>query len=101
VTDLSGSGLGFSSERAEQIGTKLRFKLILPVLPFNDMSIDGVVIHSEQNGWDEDSSPLYDIGLEYSQIKEADQESVFRFIVKRERKIRLEQRKQEKKAQKK
>ncbi len=92
VHDLSGSGLGLSSERAEQVGTKLRFKLILPVLPFNEMSIEGEVIHSEQKGWNEDSTPKYEIGVKYIEIKEDDRESIFRFIVKRERTIRLEQR---------
>ncbi len=95
ITDLSGSGLGFSSERAEQVGIKLRFKLILPVLPFNEMSIDGEVIHSEQQGWNEDSTPKYEVGAKYTDIKEADRESIFRFIVKRERKIRSEQRERE------
>lgn len=92
LSDLSGSGLCFSSERAEQVGTKLRLRLILPVLPFNEMSIDGTVIHSKQQGWNEDATPKYNIGVEYAEIKEDDREAIFRFIVKRERKLRLEQR---------
>ncbi len=94
VNDLSGSGLGFSSERAEAVGTKLQFKLILPVLPFSEMHIDGTVIRSVEKGCNEDSTLKYEIGLEYSEIRAADREAIFRFIVKRERQIRLEKRAQ-------
>lgn len=92
MSDLSGAGLGFSSEKSEAVGTKLQFKLILPVLPFKEMILDGVVVHSAQKGYNEDSTPKHEIGIEYSEIKEVDHEAIFRFIVKRERQIRLEQR---------
>lgn len=93
MVDLSGSGMRFSSHRKEEARTLLQFRLILPILPFKEMTFNGEVVHLRKKKR-EDTSPRYEIGVEYSDIKETDRESLFRYIVKRERQIRYDQREQ-------
>lgn len=95
MVDLSASGMRFFSDRQEPTGSKIQFRFILPILPFKEMTIDGEVIHSRQKGNDEDSSSQFEIGVEFSDMKESDQESLFSYVIKRERQIRYEQNEQD------
>ncbi len=92
MVDLSGSGMKFSSHRKEPVRTMLQFRLILPVLPFKEMTFNGEVVHLREQRTDEAAAPQFEIGVEYADIKESDRETLFSYIVKRERQLRHEQR---------
>ena len=94
MVDLSGSGLKFSSHRKEGVRTLLQFRLILPILPFKEIIFNGEVVHLKEKKRADQPFFQYEIGVEYSDIKESDRESLFAYIVKRERQIRYEQREQ-------
>lgn len=94
MVDLSASGMRFSSQRKEAVHTRLQFKFLLPILPFKEMTLNGEVVHLKERRT-KNSTPIYEIGVEFSRIDPSDQESLFSYVVKRELQIRHEQREKE------
>jgi len=92
MVDLSATGMRFSSHKKEEIHTRLQFQFLLPILPFKEMTIDGEVIHLKEKINKQTSSPDYEIGVAFSEIKPVDQDSLFSYILKREMQLRHEER---------
>ena len=95
MVDLSASGMRFSSTRKEPIGAKLEFQFFLPILPFKEMIIEGEILRSREKKFDVGLSSPFEMAAEFKGVRETDQDALFRYIVKRERQIRHEQRDQE------
>ncbi len=95
MVDLSGSGMRFSSQKKEDIRTRLQFKFLLPVLPFKEMTLEAEVVHLKEKTDAKKNAHYYEVGVEFFNIKPADQEALFSYVVKRELQIRHEQREQD------
>jgi len=93
MVDLSASGMRFSSCRKEAVGAHLEFQLFLPILPFKEMLLEGEVLRSGERGpvFGEEATSPYEMAVEFKEMRESDQEALFRYIIKRERQIRHEQ----------
>ncbi len=96
VVDLSASGARFSSHEQMALGSKIQVRFFLPVLPFNEMVIDGVVCRSRQKESHKSLPAKFDLGVEFTNVKVLDQETIFRYVIKRERQILLAQHEKEK-----
>ncbi|MFQ5598213.1 MAG: PilZ domain-containing protein [Nitrospiria bacterium] len=95
MVNLSASGMRFHTDKQESPGTRLEFRIILPILPFKEMTLIAEVIHIKQKTSKKNNIPQFEVGIKFLDLKHADQESLFSYIVKRERQIRHAQHKQE------
>jgi len=95
MIDLSGDGMRFSSYEQAAVGAILQFRFFLPLLPFKEMVIEGVVNRIRQRAVEEDSTPLFEMGVQFVNPKASDQETIFRYVAKRERQLLHEQRERE------
>ncbi|MFQ5589206.1 MAG: PilZ domain-containing protein [Nitrospiria bacterium] len=98
MVDLSASGAKFETREQVAVGSKLQIQFFLPVLPFNEMVIEGVVCRSRQKETHKGLPPRFEVGMEFTHLKEADQETIFHYVIKRERQIRQAQREEERSA---
>lgn len=88
LLDLSASGMKFTTHEQVEVGTDLQLRFFLPVLPFNEMILCGAVTRSKQQETKIGLLARYEIGIEFSSdISESDQESIFRYVLKRERQM--------------
>jgi len=92
MVDLSASGMRFSSRRKEAVGTRLEFQFFLPILPFKEMLLVGEVLRSKENKFESDSDSPFEMAVEFQTLRESDEDALFRYILKRDRQIRHEQR---------
>ncbi len=92
VSDLSASGMKFIVPNVEPKGTKLQIRLILPILPFKELILEGEVVRTREKKQTRDVQDQTDLemGVAFRDLKESDQEDLFRYIIKRERQVRYE-----------
>lgn len=95
MVDLSATGMKFSSAEQMAVGEKLEFRFFLPVLPFNEMMLLGVVSRSRQKTYKDNLPPHFEMSVEFQNIRPSDQEIIFRYVLKRERQILQGQRENE------
>jgi len=92
VSDLSASGMKLHVPRAEAKGTRLQVRLILPILPFKELILDAEVVWTRKKRQTGDSKEKTEVEMAaaFRDLKESDQEDLFRYIIKRERQVRFE-----------
>lgn len=95
MVDLSAAGMKFSSDEQVALEQQLEFRFFLPVLPFNELILKGVVSRSRQKTYKDHLPPLFEMSVEFQNLKPPDQEILFRYVVKRERQILQGQREQD------
>ena len=95
MVDLSAAGMLFSTFEQVPLHATLEFRFFLPVLPFNEMILRGIVNRSRQKTVKMDSVARFEIGVEFQSMKESEQEFIFRYVLKRERQILQAQREEE------
>lgn len=95
MVDLSATGMKFSSAEQIAVGDKLEFRFFLPVLPFNEMMLLGVVNRSRQKTYKDNLPPHFEMSVAFQGIRSSDQEIIFRYVLKRERQILQGQREKE------
>lgn len=95
MVDLSAAGMKFSSVEQMSVGEKLEFRFFLPILPFNELILKGVVSRSRQKTYKDHLPPCFEMSAEFEDLKSSDQEIIFRYVVKRERQILQGQREKE------
>ncbi len=95
MVDLSAAGMKFSSNEQAAVGQHLEFRFFLPVLPFNEMILKGIVSRSRQKTYKDHLPPYFEMSVEFKDLKPSDQEILFRYVVKRERQILQAQREKE------
>jgi len=95
MVDLSAAGMKFYSDEQVAVGQKLEFRFFLPVLPFNEMILQGVVSRSRQKNYQDHLPPNFEMSVEFEGLKPSDQEIIFRYVAKRERQMLQLQREKE------
>jgi len=95
MVDLSAAGMKFSSSEQMALGDEIEFRFFLPILPFSEMILKGVISRSRQKTYQDNLPPHFEMSVEFEDLKRSDQEIIFRYVVKRERQILQAQRKQD------
>lgn len=92
ISDLSASGMKLHVPKTEPKGTSIQVRLILPILPFKELIIDAEVVwtQEENKGGDTEDNKNTEMAVAFRNLKEANQEDLFRYIIKRERQVRFE-----------
>lgn len=78
--DLSAGGIAFipSKEKDLKIGDDLMLDLLFPSLPEQRVVCAGKVVHIQSDG---------NIGIDFSEIHQDDQEFIHRFVIEKEREV--------------
>ena len=79
--NLSEGGIGFTIKESVEIGEILELKMLLPIFPIAIIKVWGKVVRKNPQG---DGNT---IGIEYTKIKEEDQNKIVHYIFKKQREL--------------
>lgn len=91
ITDLSGSGIRFTSAASHPPGSRLEFEIVFPMIPFREIVVLGDVIWSREIPGDA-SEPSFEMGVTFKEIKETDREHIIRYVVRTQMQLQRERR---------
>lgn len=90
IVDLSATGIKFYTDETLNPGALLEFDIILPAIPFKEMLLTGEVKWSRDAESDDLSTEAFEVGMEFTEIKETDRELIIRYVLGRQMQIQRE-----------
>ncbi|HEX9759065.1 MAG TPA: PilZ domain-containing protein [Nitrospiria bacterium] len=90
IENLSATGMKCLTKESYSSKTKLEIQLILPIIPYSEMRITGEVIRCVPRKGNADSTPEFEVGMEFETIKESDREMIIRYVLNRQMELQRE-----------
>ncbi len=90
MVDLSASGMMFLTPSSLNAGEMLEFQMILPVIPFREMTVPGQVTWCMPIKEDASQKIDYMVGILFCDLAEDDRECIIHYVVQRQLQVRRE-----------